>query len=553
MANQITDQRTLIHAADVVTPYVYVDLGGGSAGTLDAEIFVQGTGSVAEYLSSSLDGVLYNAGSAQNWSNNVFYIRINCGIVGLLATKAAGGFRIRFTGATVSNWFEVYVGGSDSWPRAIAGGWVTFVVDIEGARSTAVTNGWTNGTVPATSAIQRVGWAGITGGTMPRMADNTWMDAMYRLPDGSPGIRIEGRNGGATDWKFSDLFTQLGNASGVFTRAGAGGGFVCNAPIQIGINDATTHAFTDTNALVLWADQEFAPADLYGINIVGAATGTVNVRLGIKTGTGAAATGAQGCTITAGPAQVRWFLDADGADIDLVAFYGCTFIHGGDFQLDNTTVETISSQFIDCSSLVPNNAAAFQRNSIIDANTADGVAFITSDDTSDIDDSSFSFSDGHAIQFTAAGTFSFTGNSFSGYGADTTNDAAVYNNSGGLITLNVGGGGGTPTVRNGAGASTTINNNISVTLTGLRDNTEVRVYDNASPTSARTELAGIEDAIVGTTDNREFSFSLSAGTVVNIQIINVTYEPVALKGFTVPSADASIPIQQRFDRNYENP
>ena len=37
-------------------------------------------------------------------------------------------------------------------------------------------------------------------------------------------------------------------------------------------------------------------------------------------------------------------------------------------------------------------------------------------------------------------------------GADGTTDAAIYNNSGGAITLNISGGGDTPTVRNGASA-----------------------------------------------------------------------------------------------------
>ena len=150
MANQITDNRTSVDTAEAATNYV--DISGSAAGTADNEIFIQGSNSIGQYLGSSLDGLLYNAGSAQDWSNNVFYIWINCGIVGLLDTKANGGFRIRFTGATVTDWFEVYVGGSDSWPPTIEGGWAQFVVDIETARADAVTNSWTNGTTPSTTA-----------------------------------------------------------------------------------------------------------------------------------------------------------------------------------------------------------------------------------------------------------------------------------------------------------------------------------------------------------------------------------------------------------------
>ncbi len=68
-----------------------------------------------------------------------------------------------------------------------------------------------------------------------------------------------------------------------------------------------------------------------------------------------------------------------------------------------------------------------------------------------------SSSGGHAVQVTTTGTTTFSGNTFTSYGADGTTSAAFYNNSGGLITLNISGGGGIPTVRNGAGASTTVN------------------------------------------------------------------------------------------------
>ena len=83
------------------------------------------------------------------FSGNTFYYLINSGIVGLIDTKANGGFRIRYTGATVTDWFEVYVAGGDDWPPSFAGGWTLFVVDIDEARADAVANGQTNGTVPS--------------------------------------------------------------------------------------------------------------------------------------------------------------------------------------------------------------------------------------------------------------------------------------------------------------------------------------------------------------------------------------------------------------------
>lgn len=544
MANQITDNRTLVVNADSVTNWVAT-----SSAALDTEIFITGTGSIAEQMTNSLRYVMFNTGASQNWANNVFYIWVNCGIVGLLATKANGGFRIRFAGPTVTNFFDAYVGGSDSWPTAVAGGWVQFVVDIETARSTAVTNGWTGGTTPATSAIQHVGIAAVTATVMTRTVDNTWVDSIWRLPDGTPGIVVEGRNGGTTPWTFADIYTQLGQGAGSF-RPTDGGAYVCNTPIQLGINDSTTHAFSDTNQLLLWDNQDYIPADLYVFSAIAGGAGSNTVTLGVKTGTGDDATGAQGIVFRAASGGVRFAVDFDDANLTSVGLYGCTFQHGGDFQLDDAAVETISCLFIDCSSATISNSLQL-RNSIIDPNTADGVAFMFTDDLTDIRFCRFEWSDGHAIELTTPRTATQTskGNLFTGFGSTGTNDAAIYNNTNGAVTINVTTAGDTPTYRNGTGASTTVNNNINVTLTGLKDNTEVRVYAN----DTTTELAGTENATDGTAGNRSFSFALTAGTVVDIRIFAIGYVPADLLNYTVPNADASVPIQQVADRWYVNP
>lgn len=554
MANQITDNRTLLDNANTTTNF-----SGSTSPAQDTEIFIYdggGTGaSVAEQITNSLRWVMYNAGSAQNWSNNHFYIWINCGIVGLLDTKTNGGFRIRFAGTSTTDFFEVYVGGSDEWPNAIAGGWVQFVVDIEDARTAATTNGWTGGTPPATSAIQYVGYAAVTGGTMTRAADNTWMDALWRLPATTPGIIVEGRNAGTTDWSFADIYTQLTIQSGAF-KLGPSGSYVLNAPLQIGINDTTTHGFADTNQTIFWDDQEYVAADHYVFSALGNAGGTTNITLGIKSGTGTAATGAQGITFQAASTGARWTMDLDDANLDTIGLYGCNFVHADVLELDTANIDLASCLFLDCSQANVSNATIV-RATVVDANTVDGEAFMVTDDFSDIVNSNFFFSDGHAIELNAATPTSQNnvGNQFSGY-TNTVNstDAAILNSASGSLTISSSGGSNlnTSSYRNTGGGSTTITNNISVTLTGMKDNTEVRVYT----TGTTTELAGTENATSGTTNNRSFTFSLSAATVVDIAIFNVSWifpPNNRVTGYTVPGSDSSLPITQIFDRNYNNP
>ncbi|MHA2065416.1 MAG: hypothetical protein ACXABY_13655, partial [Candidatus Thorarchaeota archaeon] len=523
--------------ADPVGAGLWEDIGGTLA-VVDAEIFIEGAGSIGEFATTTRAGSFWNYESPQDLSNNVFYIWFNCGIVGLLDTKALGGVTVRFTGATATDFIEFYVAGSDDFPTATEGGWVMFVVDIEGSPSN------TGGTPPATTAIQRVGVTFITATVMPRMADNCWVDAMWRLPDGLPAILVEGQNGGTADWTWDDIVsTSEASAWGV-AKSATGGAIALNGPIQFFADDATVHSFNDTNKVILWEDQEWAPIDLYGIVVSGAASGSVSFTWGAKTGTGDDATGAQGITIVAASAGVRWDFDMDAANIDSGNLYGCTFIHGGDFQLDNSAVECISTAFIDCTSARTDNALVLRCN-VVDANTADGVAFITTDDITDIRFTQFEFSDGHAIELTTPIVTDQTskGNKFIAYGASGTNDAAVYNNAAGVIEIAVTSLGDGPTTRQGAGAATIVVNNIQITLTDVQSGSEVRVYD----VDDSSEIAGVEDS------GETFIFSDAAANIVDIVIHHVNYEHLRISDFTIPAGDTVFPIAQRFDRTYDNP
>lgn len=163
----------------------------------------------------------------------------------------------------------------------------------------------------------------------------------------------------------------------------------------------------------------------------------------------------------------------------------------------------------------------------VDANT---LAFYTSVANANADSS--------RINLTASGTDTHYINSM---------DAAVFNDSGGAVTINVTDG-DTPTIRNGSGATTTVVSTVSITLTGLKDNTEIRVYEAATT----TVVAGIENATTGTTDNRSFSFSDSPGNFVDIIVHNLAYKWLKISNFEIPSTSSSVPIQQEIDRNYAN-
>jgi hypothetical protein len=112
------------------------------------------------------------------------------------------------------------------------------------------------------------------------------------------------------------------------------------------------------------------------------------------------------------------------------------------------------------------NCPSFTQNSaVIDGSSFYGTK-VTANNPGLIDNCDFTSSGaGHAIEITATGTYTMSGDTFVGYGADGTTDAAIYNNSGGAVTINVDGGGDIPTIRNGAGASTTVESPVSTTVT----------------------------------------------------------------------------------------
>lgn len=141
----------------------------------------------------------------------------------------------------------------------------------------------------------------------------------------------------------------------------------------------------------------------------------------------------------------------DDADVN---FNSCTFTDMDTFifKSNSTVLNTI---FRRCA-LVTQNGAVFNGCTF---DQPSGAVGLLSDDLNDIDNTTFvSDGTGHAIELTSAhlGTSkTLTNVFFSGYGSDGTSNAAIYNNSGGAVTITITGG-DSPTILNGTNASTTI-------------------------------------------------------------------------------------------------
>jgi len=399
--------------------------------------------------------------------------------------------------------------------------------------------------------------------------NNCYMD-IIRYGGQAQGIQLAGGTAGDPG-NFSqaaaiDRLDSAGRAHGII-REYTPGAYGVQGTLRIGDSAGATRSsyFTSENESITFEDR-LVSDDKFAIFTDANATGTNEVRL-----TNTNITSARpGVTIDMSDSNMN-VLSLNGVAINstrrLITFprdtvtnslshtvSGCSFINTD--QIDPGTVTFSNNNIVNYDPSIQSGGAA----------SGDGALLLDSDGSSTWSNLRFETIDsGHAIVITATGTYNFTNFTYEGYDSSSigsnlvagtgSTSAMVYNNSGGAVVINIVDG-DTPSVRNGTGATTTVNNNISITVTGLKDNTEVRVYDtstldNTPPYSTPTELAGIEIATDGSIDNRSFTFSVAAGTGLTIRTFNTNW--TAADVTVAPTSSGSIPIAQQLDRVYTNP
>ena len=212
-----------------------------------------------------------------------------------------------------------------------------------------------------------------------------------------------------------------------------------------------------------------------------------------------------------------------------------------DATLANCTISAVPAS---SDSVNLNANTSFTGCTIDVSNVTAGNRWLSIADPSAFENCNFTGGGGHAIRLTTPGTYSFSANTLSGFGANGTDGAFFLNDSGGAVTINVAGGGSTPTYKNGSGASTTIVSGASLTLTGLKDGSDIVILQAGT----ETELANI-DANTGTT----YIFTYTTVEDIDICVYKTGYEAYTIRGYTLSGVDGSVPIAQRADRNYFNP
>jgi hypothetical protein len=530
-----TEDLTDITLAESVTNWARVGIAGNPA--VGADFSTQGTLCVDKQVSNGDGGLQFNFGSAITLGAGAhiwtWHFTATPGITQTIANKGA----YILVGSGAAAYCQYHIAGSDTFG---AGGRVARCYPVNYSVRTANASAPFRTLVGTPAANPQYFGGGMV--TIATARTNLGIDAIRHgtgayLTAGELIAAGDGTDNPCTFAGFQAQNDAVANRWGILTLVG--GQYELQGTFAIGQNNAgvaTLCRFQDSNKTIVIVDTIHAAADFTKIIVDHASTRCNWTNVNIST------------LGTTNPGQFTVT-----ANNPIVNITGGTWANFGATTLrSNTTVN--GTTFRECGQITQNSAVI--TNALVASSSA--AVAVLSNNPSNITNTTFiSDGTGHAIQLTATGTYDFTNLEFSGYATTngSTGNEVLYNNSGGAVTINASGVTGIVSIRNGAGASTTVNNTVNITISGLKDNTEVRVYsseDNSPPYSTPVELAGTDNATTGTTDNRSFSFNATPSNTVYIRVFNTNWIADDVT-YVVPATSTAIQIPQRRDRVYNNP
>ena len=560
MALVVTTDLSVITTAEVITGWSAI---GAQSPALEPDFFVQGSNCVSRAVSGAgvVKGMVFDNGSGIDFTtgthkDKLVYIWLKVNTAQLAETQANAGITVRLcTTSATADYREWNVDGKNTIPAT--DGWICYVIDPQSAGTT------TSGSYSAASVRF---YGGTLKTTTTAKGQNLGID---QIAYGRGELYVSGTVTTAGEG-FKEIaavaYDSAGtNRWGIITEKA--GVFYVRGKIILGHATANT-TFSSRGETVVWESPSYyngtnvvklipdasvggtAGADgkttYNGIGFIGG-SGTTTVDFGVIVGSDGGRSGPSLlCALNSGlttPGRTLATVTVDNSTI-VLSLYAVIFANfEGQVDLTGTGIagdDCFGCTFSGCGRL-DSNMEIRTINVLNSVAVATDGAFIW-DASTNLQKGVFA-NNSRAIVF-ESGTgspFTFTELSF----ANNTFD--VRNESGSDITINIVDG-ATPTKEETSGTITFVSST-QVTFTGMKDNTEVRVYK----VSDGSEVAGIEDATAGSPDNRSFAWSASSGLAVNYILHSLAYETIRVNSFTVPGSNTSVSIQQRIDRNFSNP
>ena len=430
--------------------------GSGASPTVETDYYYQGAACISIQVKTSVYTLAYTHGTTVDM--NTTPRAWMCKLIQTNKNAIDGNGLILQIG-TSGAYYEYDVFNSNTYPTL--GGFVIIpIAPTEGGT-------WANNTVSTPNNAAVDFFKGVTDSAFTAKAPNFGIDAIDVVDVGS-GLTLTRGDSTDANGTFDDFIAEdEGDANNRWGHVQTRDGIIyVNGVLTIG-NSTTNTEFTDSNRVIVFPDSRtgngFNGID-FGINN----TSTIDISSCVFNGRG---------SLFAAGVDTR-------PDYEALGTAGTLTIADSTFNTFRVMTLTSNCVFDGCAflsgqSIIANTANVYQCI-ITDAATAPGEAFIATDNVTRIVECSFtqSANGGHAVQCNTAGTYTWD-NFLSGY--DTANgqtNSAFYNNSGGLITLNLAAGADSPTVLNGGVSTTDIVSSATITITNIITESEIRLINS---------------------------------------------------------------------------
>jgi hypothetical protein len=553
-----TDLQLVGAGADGDATFALVEATAYAGGSLvstsapDTDSFIQGVASMTGLSSKSANtgmSLFYNRGSTLSVTGgnilNLWTIYATPSALDVFAaTNGSGTMVIVGTSATNINSYRV-----DGSNTLSYGGWKNYIVDLRntptgpnntsGSATTVQYFGTAFRQIAAFKAAVPLALDAIRYGRQILSAiQGTSTTVNHTTPLTSTAANFpqmayyNDYNAGGTPQLSA---TNIGLAvDGGFHRFGSlqevSGGYLARGILRLG-TDAAAVYFNDANRNINFEDVYLSYNDFNRIEIRHASSNVQMNSISVSFIPRPAAVSAGNA-----PATPRCNFEMHAAAT--VGLTNCTFTDLGTFIfLAGGAVTVTGSTFRRCNQITP--AGGTFSNCLFTASNDSTGAIILTSPGNIANMSACTFTDNAvAIKITAAGTYSFIGHQFSGntLQVDFTGTGTctiVPSNGSNVSQANV--------TASGGGTITVNAPSVNLTFTGVVSNSEVRVIR----VSDNVELGGIEN----TSGNYVFSHALG-GTIVNIYILHLNYQWLAIRNYTLLAENATIPVQQIPDRQY---
>ncbi len=208
---------------------------------------------------------------------------------------------------------------------------------------------------------------------------------------------------------------------------------------------------------------------------------------------------------------------ASGATIDLT---GNSYVFGtASLDVDATYNRQL---FVGGEGVTDNGAEIRNSTFIVNSQLGSDKGIIDWGSNTNIQSSAFELASGtnsgHAIKITDVGTYTFTNLTFNNFGSDGTNTAAIFNDSGGSVTI-ISDNPTTPTARNGVGATTVIQQpSQPISITNISAGSRIQIFNSTTSTEI------VNQVVSGTsyTEQYQEGANYSQGDLLTIRVAQQT-------------------------------